>query len=30
MNEAPEFKGADGQTYKTVRFDDGSLGTVKV
>lgn len=30
MNEAPTFKWADGQTYKTVRFDDGSLGTVKV
>lgn len=30
MSEAPEFKGADWQTYKTVRFDDGSLGTVKV
>lgn len=30
MSEAPEFKGADWQTYKTVRFDDGSLWTVKV
>lgn len=29
-SEAPTFKWADGQTYKTVRFDDGSLGTVKV
>jgi uncharacterized protein YoaH (UPF0181 family) len=30
ISEAPEFKGADGQTYKTVRFDDGSLGTVRI
>lgn len=30
ISEAPTFKGADWQTYKTVRFDDGSLGTVRV
>lgn len=29
-SEAPQFKWADWQTYKTVRFDDGSLWTVRV
>lgn len=29
-SEAPEFKWADGNTYKTVRFDDWSLWTVKI